>query len=171
LAAGEDDQAGYFWIFLYGVLHDIHDDMTGMVKFAQDNGSGSAKIDEVERLATLFTDDEKLYLQYRRDNECHPVQQNYEFLMNGKGVIRQTFKATLLMRVPISIRDFRAVVRRSLAASGNDELKLARQYAARCAGQLEVVRGDELPGRRRTCPEVCVPPRSESCPSVLHASS
>ena len=148
LAAGEDDQAGYFWIFLYGVLLDIHSDMTGMVKFAQDNGSGSAKavrlvaafVDEVERLATLFTDEEKLYLQYRRDNECHPVQQNYEFLMNGKGEIRQTFKANLLMRVPVSIRDFRAAVRRILGASGNDELKLARQYAARCARQLEVVR-------------------------------
>ena len=44
---------------------------------------GAAGVDVVRRLRAAFTDDDLIYLQYRRHVECHPTQDGYEQGFSG----------------------------------------------------------------------------------------
>ena len=131
------DVAPIFWVRLYGILHDIYDKLSGHHMFAVRNGAKPvssivAFLKATEDLSALFSADERLYIQYRRDVESHPIQVNYEFKVDNAGRAIETFKHKLLgQQTPVSLGDFQAAVKRLLSTVPN-EIELARVMADRC---------------------------------------
>lgn len=141
VAEGNTDLAPLFWIRLYGILHDIYDKLAGHRNLAVLNGARPhplivAFLKATEDLSGLFSPDERLYIQYRRDVESHPIQTNYEFKVDERGRAVETFKHKMLaQRIPVSLEEFRAAVKR-LLATVPDETVLARVLASRCSNAL-----------------------------------
>jgi hypothetical protein len=137
VAEGNADLAPVFWIRLYGILHEIYERLFASNTFAVQNGATpTASIAEflgaIEQVASLFSDDERIYIQYRRDVECHPLQLNYEFQVNKSGGTRERFHHKLLAKtVPVSLEEFSSATKRVLATVRH-EIDLARVFAGRC---------------------------------------
>lgn len=144
VAEGNADLAPVFWLRLYGILHNIYEKVSGPSKFAIRIGAKPVRpivdfLETIEKLSALFSEDECLYIQYRRDAESHPVQVNYEFKVDDKGRAIETFKHKILaQRIPVGLESFQAAVRRLLATVPH-ELDLARLMAERCWKLLVVL--------------------------------
>jgi hypothetical protein len=137
VADGNTDLAPVFWIRLYGIVREVYERLFESHAFrAQIGALPNPDIVEflaaTEKVAALFSDDERLYIQYRRDVECHPLQNAYEFKVGKKGQAIETFRHTFLAKqVSVTLADFDAAVGRVLASAPN-EVELAKSFAARC---------------------------------------
>ncbi len=137
VSEGNTDLAPVFWIRLYGILHEIYDSVRELHDAALDFGArpdvrAVTLLDEIKRLASLFSDDELLYIQYRRDVECHPVQNAYELRFDKKGDAVESVNQKLLStQTRVSLDDFRNSVRKVLATV-RYEVALAQPFAHRC---------------------------------------
>jgi hypothetical protein len=137
VADGQTDLAPVFWIRLYGVLHEIFQRLSDSAASLTQHGVKPPQVISdfmaaVDKVGSLFSDDELLYIQYRRDVECHPVQLNYEFRVKKDGGTREAFDHKVLAKkVPVSLHDFMAATRRVLATAPN-EVALAQRFADRC---------------------------------------
>jgi len=82
VASGNLDLAPIFWIRLYGILHEIYERVSGHSASAIQIRGKPIQVfvdflKTVDALAALFSADERIYIQYRRDVESHPIQRNY----------------------------------------------------------------------------------------------
>lgn len=145
VADGSADLAPMFWIRLYGILHEIHARLTNLVQVAVESGARpsplfAAFLAEVVALSALFSEDELIYVQYRRDTECHPIQNAYEFKINGTGRTRDQAAIKMLgTRKPLTLAELNSAVRRVLL-SASSEVELARLMAQRSWTNVAAVR-------------------------------
>jgi hypothetical protein len=145
VAAEETLLAPVFWLRLFGILHDMYEKVLASERFCKTYGF---KIDprivafmrEVEALAAVFSDDERLYIQYRRDVEAHPVQVHYEFKIDGKGKAKDGLTPKLTSKkLPVTREEFREAMKRVLATAKH-ETGIAVAFASRSLPALERVR-------------------------------
>ena len=96
MASGVTEVLPLFWIRLYGVLADIADfveltmddldDRSCMFPLAR-AGSDTGPIRRtIAVLKALYTNDELLYIEYRRHVECHPMQSKYRSRRQRSGL-------------------------------------------------------------------------------------
>jgi hypothetical protein len=144
VAAGNLDLAPIFWIRLYGILHEIYARIARHNAFAIQNGAKPVQLlvdflKAVDALSAVFSDDERIYIQYRRDVESHPVQVNYEFRVDDRGRSVESFNHKIMNRkVPVTHEEFTAAVTR-LLQTVSEEVDLTRQMATRCLRSLVAV--------------------------------
>jgi hypothetical protein len=144
VAGGNLDLAPIFWIRLYGILHEMYERVSHNNAFAiQIRGKAIPSmvdfVKAVDALAAVFSDDERIYIQYRRDVESHPIQRNYEFKVDNKGRSIESFHHKIMNRkVAVTLDEFTAAVRRLLQTVPR-EIDLARTMAERCLGSLAAV--------------------------------
>jgi hypothetical protein len=89
-AAGVDVMST-FWIKLYGVLDEIGGSYAFFVKYCEDIGAGASKMaidartmrDAIVAVRDSMSEDELIWLSYRRDVECHVWQDSYELNKRG----------------------------------------------------------------------------------------
>jgi hypothetical protein len=144
VASGETTLAPVFWLRLFGILHDMYDKQVRSERFCKIYGFKMdsrilAFMREVELLAAVFTDDERLYIQYRRDVEAHPIQVHYEFKIDGTGRPKEGITPKLTSsKLPVTLEEFREAMGRVIATAKH-ETEIARAFAGRCVA-LERVR-------------------------------
>ena len=145
VADGSADLAPLFWIRLYGILHEIHGRLTDLVLVAVENGAKpsaafDAFLSEVVALSALFSEDELIYIQYRRDTECHPIQNAYQFRIDGTGRARDEAAIKMLgTKRTLTLAELSSAVRRVLL-SASSEVELARIMAHRSWINIATVR-------------------------------
>jgi hypothetical protein len=132
---GSEDAAGLMWIRVYGVLDDVLDRCRAHAKFAVDLGvKVDPLLDHALAAADAFlahmTDDELLYLEYRRNTEGHPWQTKY-MLIARDGKLIDTVRAELLCR-DVRKEDFLDAATRIERAHRFDRVAIARAFATRC---------------------------------------
>ena len=144
VAKGNADLSPVFWIRLYGVLNEMYGRLAASHESSLRIGAnphlGIVRfLEEVSVLYAHFSDDELLYIQYRRDVECHPLQFNYERTVNKKGSARGSFKHKIFQKdAPVTLEDFSAAIKRVLSSAPN-EVVLAQSFADRCWSTLETL--------------------------------
>jgi hypothetical protein len=137
VAEGNENLAPVFWIRLYGILHEMHERLSASNASVVRHGitPNPSIVDflvAVDKVASIFSDDERLYIQYRRDVECHPLQLNYELQVKKNGDTREAFDHKLLAKkVPVTLEEFLAATKRVLGTAP-DEITLSRVFAERC---------------------------------------
>jgi hypothetical protein len=134
-----------WWVHLYAILGELKEFLVDLSipLFVGDparRGPFVQAVKRIEALQQVFTEDELLYLQYRRDEACHPVADSYEPRVRD-GKVKKA-KETLLGVRPLS--DIRRATERVLKAANNDEIRLAKEMATRCLPALR----DVLSGAR-----------------------
>jgi hypothetical protein len=128
VADGNTDLAPVFWIRLCGILNELYDKLLKNHTLAVLTGAKPYSdivefLGAIESLAASFSDDERIYIQYRRDVECHPVQDNHA---------SDGFNHKLLAKeARIGLEEFRAAVGRVVARAPS-EVALAQMFAERC---------------------------------------
>ena len=141
VADGNLDLAPLFWIRLYGILHEMYEKVSHSNTFAtQIRGKPIQSMVDflkaVDAVAALFSADERIYIQYRRDVESHPIQRNYEFKVNNQGRSIESFHHKIMnQKVPVALEEFTAAVRR-LLRTVSQEVDLARGMAERSLRSL-----------------------------------
>ncbi len=86
-----------FWIRLLGVLDEVRDHIDGQVNFLgtlEARAGGTSRflaplktlLQSIDSVRGAFTEDELLYIQCRRDVECHPWQYSYRLRLGKKGL-------------------------------------------------------------------------------------
>jgi hypothetical protein len=144
LTKGPDDAvAALFWVRLYGLLKDLADVLKRHHSLAEVFPSDDARllvriVSALDSVRRQLSDDEVVYLQYRRQAECHPFQHDYRFTRVRDGGLKDTSKSHLLAR-PISLEEVRAAVKRVEGAAGWNSSVLAMQWAVRLVEDLRVV--------------------------------
>jgi hypothetical protein len=135
-----------WWVHLYAVLGELKEYLVGLSTplFPGDparRGPFKQAVKRIEALQQVFTEDELLYIQYRRDEACHPVADSYEpSLRNGK--VKKTKTTLLGVR---NLLDIRAASQRILRAANNDEIRLGKDVATRALPALRDLRVAALP--------------------------
>jgi hypothetical protein len=91
--AGNTDVIPIFWLRLYGILADIADHLAHQASVVADLAPGQPHLaplfslaKTIDELASVLTDDELIYLQYRRHTESHPLQDAYRLRLTPKGL-------------------------------------------------------------------------------------
>lgn len=141
VAEGNTDLGPVFWIRLYGILYDVYGYLDKQTRFLTSIGFKNLPqtvvfVKSIEDLAALFSADEQIYIQYRRDTECHPVQKAYEFSIGQNGhILDQYFLKMLGKKTQVAKDDMRATALRVIKAAKH-ETQLAPLFAQRCWRQL-----------------------------------
>lgn len=141
----DPDVASVFWIRLYGVL----DEMLGSYKLfdgiATAQAQGLARRacevrDAILALKAEFTEDELIYIQYRRDVEGHVWQDAYELTGHvNQPKLNEDRKHPLLGNRRITHVDFDKRVRALLRTYRINELAIAVAFAHRTLTKIEAV--------------------------------
>lgn len=87
-------------------------------------------VQELEGALTSLTDEEKAYLLYRRDTECHPTLDRYRLRRKGDGSLKEKFE---VFGRSWTVEDFDKAMSRILQVEGSEEaimIGLARKLAA-----------------------------------------
>ena len=141
VASGNTDMIPVFWTRIYGVLTDIADQIDKSIAFIKDMGAlrpsnrdAAAAVrmrSAIDELAAVFTDDELVYLQYRRHVECHPTQNHYRIRVTSKGLDDQVHHR--LLDATMSVEDTDAAILRVLKKQNINENLIAIDFATRAA--------------------------------------
>jgi hypothetical protein len=135
-------EAAMFWIRLFGVLHDLRghwrrraaeDDSEppqGELALGDQLRTIAACSDE---LLNVLSEDERIFLEYRRDYEAHPVQDAYHIRVTPKG-LKTTRNFKLLDVASRELDEIEAVMDR--AVERDDDAAIARKLAAKIAAPL-----------------------------------
>jgi hypothetical protein len=137
-----------FWIRLYGVLDDIKPFVTRLrtPMFAGDAAPRQrfeGTLQAINTVAALFTDDELLYIQYRRDEACHPVAEAYELSQRMDGRLVEEKTKTLLAR-PVRHDDYDRAVEGVIERYKPNEFAIACDFARRALPDLEALIAEAL---------------------------
>ena len=129
-----------WWVHIYAILGELKETLVDLStpQFAGDlarRGPFVQAVKRIEALQQVFTEDELLYIQYRRDEACHPVADSYEPSVRD-GKVKKA-KNTLVGVRPLS--DIRKATKRVLKTTNNDEIRLAKDMAIRCLPALRDV--------------------------------
>lgn len=88
VAGGNRELIPVFWIRLFGVLHEINELVSRQRSFLAPQNDPAFGLDAVAEaiaiLANVFSEDELIWLEYRRNVECHVFQDNYRLLKNNR---------------------------------------------------------------------------------------
>jgi hypothetical protein len=149
------DQITVFWIRAYGTLADLRKELAESLKLMNDAHLPRSRenvrrhfeplervISLIDETKALFDDDEKLYFEWRRHTECHPLQHAYRLTRKGDGALKDKYFCKLLGsdRVIEDIGDAaQRVVRRykRTPMARPDEMAIAVDFAIRSAGYFK----------------------------------
>ncbi len=126
-----------FWIRLYGCVAELWTWVVCLVKTIDEEGCGNEALESLLRdflgtatmLRAQFNEDELLWIEYRRNVECHTIQDGYEHTSVGN---KLTFRSKVLGR-EVDKDVMREARERVLSSWKNDELTMAKGFAARSA--------------------------------------
>lgn len=126
-----------WWVHLYAILRELKEFMVDLStpKFAGDRAPRELfkpAVKCIDALQQVFTEDELLYLQYRRDEACHPVADSHEPRVRD-GKVKKAQETLLGVRPLVDIRE---ATKRVLKTTNNDEIRLAKDLATRCLPAL-----------------------------------
>ena|SRR5450631_3403767 len=129
-----------WWVHLYAILGELKEFLVGLSTplFAGDSAPREPfkqAVKCIDALQQVFSEDELLYIQYRRDEACHPVADSYQPRVRD-GKVKKA-KETLLGVRPLL--DIREATKRVLKTANNDEIHLAKDLATRCLPALRDV--------------------------------
>jgi hypothetical protein len=138
VANSNTDLIPIFWIRLYGVLADVADQIDKVC----DNPEHARQIlathefaaalrvrNAITNIASVFNEDELVYLQYRRHVECHPLQNAYRIRVAGKAF--QDSVHHRLLDKAMTVEDSDAACVRLFAKHGLSESRVAINFAQR----------------------------------------
>jgi hypothetical protein len=99
--------------------------------------------DAIRAVRDALDEDERIYLQYRRDTMCHIWQDSYELnARNGKLKEQRSFS---LIGQPLHVDEFDRRVRAFLLKHGVDETRIAVEFARRLAPLIGRLLASMLP--------------------------
>jgi len=136
-----------WYVLLYDILSDMHERLRGFTVPLFEGAATPYRdlfaraTEQVEVLQRVFTRDELLYIQYRRDEACHSKIDSYDYRLRD-GKVKKN-KETLLGILDLSEID--ASITRLLRSVNLDEVELARSMAARSLSALVDVHRACLP--------------------------
>lgn len=123
---------GMFWVRLYGVLADLRSEQVAFFRFlgvdplthVANAGSllelGVETARRIEGVRQSLTEDELIYVDYRRHTESHPTQSAYNVRWSKKaGAVADRHRVHALDR-EFSVAELDLAVRRVLAAHANE---------------------------------------------------
>ena len=127
-----------WWVHLYAILGELKEFLVGLSTplFAGDPAPREPfkqAVKCIDALQQVFTEDELLYIQYRRDEACHPVADSYQPRVRD-GKVKKA-KETLLGVRPLL--DIREATKRVLKTTNNDEIHSAKDLATRSYRRFE----------------------------------
>jgi len=147
VASGNTELIPVFWIRVYGILADIRDKLVRHLELAPSAGESTAIMQPVQSaisaLADVFSEDELIYLQYRRHVECHPLQEHYSLKLTETGL-----KDSIFQRIPknkMTITATMQAVDRILVRYKFSEDSIAHDFAARSVEQLQHIQTTSIP--------------------------
>ena len=145
-------KAAVFWISIFGVLHDLRlswDSQLAMLRGIHAEGDATAGqrerlkilygrplrhlLEAVKLLKSCFTEDELIYLEYRRNCEAHPFQHAYRLRpTKDKTAISDKRRVHLLGREMV-VEHIDAATERVMLAHPPNENMIAKSLAERSA--------------------------------------
>lgn len=146
------EETALFWVRACGVVVDLRAEHAASVAKLRvglqhlfTDPAAAPLVSKYETLARAFdaavdvlADDEKIYLEYRRHVECHPLQSGYRVRRGKKGAIVQEVKSNLLGR-NLPHQESQEMLRRVLLRHAIDEPAIARHFAARLEPRLSAI--------------------------------
>ena len=139
VANGESDLVPVFWIRLYGILNDVAEIVARQAEFLESMGKEAPECSRMEEaidgLAKVFTDDELVYLQYRRHVECHPLQTAYRLDLTSKG-LKDRVAQRLASKPSMTVAETDAAIDRVLTKFGIRETEIAIDFAKRALASV-----------------------------------
>lgn len=146
IAQGFGDDPALFWIRLGGLLMDIrerNDNELQQVDALKYQGPTREPFESLHRALSALLDEfstgEKLYIEYRRHVECHPLQNAYRPQVNAKhATIRRTFKSKLLSR-DVELDEFDREFSALFEEHDRNEYRIAVALATRALPHAESV--------------------------------
>lgn len=135
-SAAHADTRTVFWIRLLGVLVEVGDFYEYTVKLADDCGAGATRLatdarvvrDAIRAVRDSMDEDERLWLHYRRDVECHVWQQSYE-LSRKKNGLKEKRGFALLGGKELTVDDFDQRSTALFRKHGRSEPAIAAHFA------------------------------------------
>lgn len=137
-----------FWIRLHAVVVEMRADLRQLFEAANVNpatfvpnpGSllafGFEKLARLDAIPAAFTDDELVYLDYRRHTEAHPTQRAYDLRWSRRGLVDRRTVPTTAREYTVSDAD--DAIRRVLA-DHEGEPAIAVDFARRIALPLDTL--------------------------------
>jgi hypothetical protein len=139
-----------YWIRTYGVLADLAAHFERKLAFVIETEQGApsattrtyrswfvAILAGIGRARDALTEEELLYLEYRRNVECHPFQDGYRLNIARAGEVIDT-RPSLLLRKTLTIDATDAAIRAVLKRY-RGEPAITLDFAKRTAGALRFV--------------------------------
>jgi hypothetical protein len=145
---------GMFWVRTYGVLVEVRKVFEEKVKTLTEVAAASSQsaglglhpaivlhqswaralVDAVASVQSQLSEDELVYLEYRRMVECHLHQEPYDYRRAGDGSVIDRRRSNILRR-DLSLEATKAAIKRVLLAF-NGEAAIACAFAERLSGPL-----------------------------------
>ena len=136
VAAGNTDLITAFWIRVYGVLTDVRrvleEQLASIEKVGANREPTAAVLAELMSMPSAFTEDELIYLGYRRHVECHPLQNGYRLLTRDGIREKITHRASGTEQSP---EETDAAIVRVLRQHDSEDA-IARNFASRLVDPL-----------------------------------
>lgn len=122
-----------FWIRLHGVFTDLaapnerRFEILGLDRHTYKANGGSLlhiaqfTLGAIDMIRQRLTEDELLYLDYKRHSESHPIQSAYDLQIQKGGKIIDTRRVPTLGNKPFTIAQCDAAIRRVLKAHRDEE--------------------------------------------------
>ena len=101
------------------------------------SGSGAAR--------AALDEDERLWLHYRRDTECHVWQESYELQLGGKGRLKEERKFSLLGGKTLHVDEIDRRLRALLRQYNVNEPAMAVAFATKLQPRIAAVLAAMLP--------------------------
>jgi hypothetical protein len=147
VANGNRDLIPVFWIRTYGIMHDIRDKVVSQIEFGESVGAPPVTQlpvrNAIDNLIAEFSDDELVYVQYRRHVECHPYQNSYKIRISQRG-LKESVSHHLIDK-QMTVTETTDTIRRVLNPPEVDEERIAFTFAKRAVPLLENVRAVSVP--------------------------
>jgi len=136
-----------FWIRLYGVLDDVNRFLTRLytpvLEGAPPRRVFEGALHAITSISSVFNDDELLYIQYRRDEACHPVAHAYELGQRSDGRLIEEIGKTLSGQ-PINHGTFDRAVDALMSRYERNEFAIACDFARRVLPHLDTLMREAL---------------------------
>jgi len=135
-AAGVDTRS-VFWIRLHGVLVEVGENYEDGCRFMKEYGLETSWIarqtqavrDAITGTRDALDEDERLWVHYRRDTECHVWQESYELGLRKKsGTLKETRMFALLGK-ELNVDEIDKRARGLLRKHGVNEPAMAVHFA------------------------------------------
>lgn len=123
-----------YWVRTYAVLTEMRKRSEDMTKSLSDTAH-EAVVTAIEAIRTCFSEDELLYLEYRRHVECHLVQDGYRLQLDEEGKVIELRRRKLVGR-DVTHDDTIAAIKRTLRR-GKSEHRIVVDFATRTLAALQ----------------------------------